>query len=64
MLIGKNKARPLPYDLRADGVISGGMLTVTFASRGAAGSGRPGPLRLTVPGDCGRPIRMLSLPLR
>lgn len=30
-------ARPLPYDLRADGVTSGGTLTITFASRGAAG---------------------------
>jgi phospholipase C len=35
---GVRPARPLPYDLRADGVISGGMLTVTFASRGAAGA--------------------------
>jgi phospholipase C len=35
---GARPARPLPYDLRADGVISGGMLTITFASRGAAGA--------------------------
>jgi phospholipase C len=35
---GVRPARALPYDLRADGVISRGTLTVTFASRGAAGA--------------------------
>ena len=31
-------ARPLPYDLRADGVISRGTATITFASRGTVGA--------------------------
>jgi phospholipase C len=31
-------ARPLPYDLRADGVVFGGTATITFASRGAVGA--------------------------
>jgi phospholipase C len=35
---GTRPARALPYDLRADGVASGGNLTVTFASRGPAGA--------------------------
>jgi phospholipase C len=35
---GVRPARPLPYNLRADGVVSGGTLTITFASRGAAGA--------------------------
>jgi phospholipase C len=35
---GVRPARPLPYDLRADGVVSGGTLTITFASRGEAGA--------------------------
>jgi phospholipase C len=35
---GVRPARALPYDLRADGVVAGGTLTVTFASRGAAGA--------------------------
>jgi phospholipase C len=35
---GVRPARPLPYDLRCDGVVSGGKLTITFASRGAAGA--------------------------
>ncbi|HYZ57326.1 MAG TPA: phospholipase C, phosphocholine-specific, partial [Streptosporangiaceae bacterium] len=35
---GVRPARPLPYDLRADGVVSGGTLTITFASCGAAGA--------------------------
>jgi phospholipase C len=35
---GVRPARALPYDLRADGVVSGGNLTVTFASRGPAGA--------------------------
>jgi phospholipase C len=35
---GVRPARPLPYDLRADGVVAGGQLTITFASRGAAGA--------------------------
>jgi phospholipase C len=35
---GVRPARPLPYDLRADGVISGGTATITFASRGWSGA--------------------------
>jgi phospholipase C len=35
---GVRPARPLPYDLRADGVASGGQLTITFASRGRIGA--------------------------
>jgi phospholipase C len=35
---GTRPARALPYDLRADGTVSGGNLTVTFASRGSAGA--------------------------
>jgi phospholipase C len=35
---GVRPARPLPYDLRADGVISGGAATITFASQGRAGA--------------------------
>lgn len=35
---GVRPARPLPYDLRADGVISGGTATITFASRGTVGA--------------------------
>jgi phospholipase C len=35
---GLRPARPLPYDLRADGVVSAATLTVTFASRGPAGA--------------------------
>ena len=35
---GTRPARALPYDLRADGTVSGGNLTVTFASRGPAGA--------------------------
>jgi phospholipase C len=35
---GVRPARPLPYDLRADGVIADGTATVTFASRGKAGA--------------------------
>jgi phospholipase C len=35
---GVRAARPLPYDLRADGVIAGGTATITFASRGLVGA--------------------------
>jgi phospholipase C len=35
---GVRPARPLPYDLRADGVVAGGTATITFASRGAVGA--------------------------
>jgi phospholipase C len=35
---GVRPARPLPYDLHADGVTAGGTLTITFASRGSAGA--------------------------
>jgi phospholipase C len=35
---GVRPARPLPYDLRADGVISGGTATITFASPGKKGA--------------------------
>ena len=35
---GVRPARPLPYDLRADGVISGGTATITFVSRGTIGA--------------------------
>jgi phospholipase C len=35
---GVRPARPLPYDLRADGVISGGTATITFASKGGKGA--------------------------
>jgi phospholipase C len=35
---GVRPARPLPYDLRADGVISDGTATITFASHGTAGA--------------------------
>src|SRR5215475_4483616 len=35
---GVRPARPLPYDLRADGVIADGTATITFASRGQAGA--------------------------
>jgi phospholipase C len=35
---GVRPARALPYDLRADGVVSAGTLTVTFASRGTVGA--------------------------
>jgi phospholipase C len=35
---GVRPARPLPYDLRADGVVAGGTLTIKFASRGAVGA--------------------------
>jgi phospholipase C len=35
---GVRPARPLPYDLRADGVIAGGRATITFASHGTAGA--------------------------
>jgi phospholipase C len=35
---GTRPARALPYDLRADGTVSGGNLTITFASRGPAGA--------------------------
>jgi phospholipase C len=35
---GTRPARALPYDLRADGAVAGGSLTITFASRGAAGA--------------------------
>jgi len=35
---GVRLARPLPYDLRADGVVSGGTATITFASRGRVGA--------------------------
>jgi phospholipase C len=35
---GVRPARPLPYDLRADGTVSNSTLTITFASRGAAGA--------------------------
>jgi phospholipase C len=35
---GVRPARPLPYDLSADGVTSGGTLTITFASRGPVGA--------------------------
>jgi phospholipase C len=35
---GVRPARPLPYDLRADGAFSGTTLTITFASRGAVGA--------------------------
>ena len=35
---GVRLARPLPYDLSADGVVSGGLLTITFASHGPAGA--------------------------
>jgi phospholipase C len=35
---GTRPARPLPYDLRADGKVAGGNLSVTFASRGPAGA--------------------------
>jgi phospholipase C len=35
---GVRPARPLPYDLRAEGVISGGTATITFASRGSKGT--------------------------
>jgi len=35
---GVRPARPLPYDLRADAVISNGTARVTFASHGAAGA--------------------------
>jgi len=35
---GLRPARPLQYDLRADGVVSAATLTITFASRGPAGA--------------------------
>jgi phospholipase C len=35
---GVRPARPLPYDLRADGVIGNGTATIAFASRGSAGA--------------------------
>jgi phospholipase C len=35
---GIRPARPLPYDLRADGAVADGTLTVTFTSRGPAGA--------------------------
>jgi phospholipase C len=35
---GVRPARPLPYDLRADGADSDGTLTITFASHGTAGA--------------------------
>jgi phospholipase C len=35
---GVRPARPLPYDLRADGVIQAGTATITFASRGSLGA--------------------------
>src|SRR5271163_2225281 len=35
---GVRPARPLPYDLRADGVISDGTATITFASQGRNGA--------------------------
>jgi phospholipase C len=35
---GLRPARPLPYDLRADGVIRAGTATITFASRGSLGA--------------------------
>jgi phospholipase C len=35
---GVRPARPLPYDLRADGVIAGGTATITFASHGPVGA--------------------------
>ncbi|HEX6853726.1 MAG TPA: phospholipase C, phosphocholine-specific [Streptosporangiaceae bacterium] len=35
---GTRPARALPYDLRADGKVASGNLTVTFASRGQAGA--------------------------
>jgi phospholipase C len=35
---GVRLARPLPYDLRADGVVSGGTATITFGSRGRVGA--------------------------
>jgi phospholipase C len=35
---GVRPARPLPYDLRADGVIADGTATITFASRGKVGA--------------------------
>jgi phospholipase C len=35
---GVRPARPLPYDLRADGVISGGTATITFASHRKVGA--------------------------
>ena len=35
---GTRPARALPYDLRADGTVSGGNLAITLASRGPAGA--------------------------
>jgi phospholipase C len=35
---GVRPARPLPYDLGADGVVRDGTATITFASRGRAGA--------------------------
>jgi phospholipase C len=35
---GVRPARPLPYDLRADGLVHDGTATITFASRGKAGA--------------------------
>jgi phospholipase C len=35
---GMRPARPLPYDLHADGVIANGTATIAFASRGTAGA--------------------------